>query len=41
MINDAKKYESDPVMMLGGVLLFSFVFFLLALGYAIWYFIQN
>lgn len=36
-----KKYESDPVMMLGGVLLFTFVFFLLAILYGIWYLTQQ
>lgn len=35
------KYESDPVMMMGGVILFTFVFFLLAIGYGIWYYVSN
>jgi len=40
-MKNVAKYESDPVMMLGGVLLFLFVFFLLAIGYGIWYYVLN
>lgn len=32
-----KKKDSDPVMMLGGVLLITFIIFMLAFGYGIWY----
>lgn len=36
-----KNKDSDPVMMLGGVLLIAFILFMLAFGYGIWYILSK
>ena len=36
-----KNKDSDPVMMLGGVLLILFTIFLLGIGWGIWYILSK